>query len=622
MPVVTGTEWLIIREVSGSPLVAMDVNRSTYLHFGNSASGLGGSERTSYGHVLAQRAQANIALSVKSGDDYIPVDGWQVFLYEINSATSAQECVFCGLIDKVQTSWWGTSGDRLIALSCVSFEKVFDVIRVPGRLYKQQTAGAIFTDLLDLASGWPGTIGTIEDGLVVDTLLIEGEPTIASIFDKLATLCLFIWGVDPTNLEINFTPPGLIAAPFDLHQTDPLWEELSYISDEHDFRDRQEMSTDFNQFAESIEEFTGDNSSTGFTLRNPVHTVNAAFITRNTQNTATGTMSGQPAAGDTVSVGYPTTGSAFNWAPNSPYAVGYMIIDPANHRQIVTAVSGISPSGSTFGQSGSSEPTWNDVGGTTQDNGLTWQDFGLLGLGPNLAAIYTFVTTLDNTQYGQVLIGGSAAATLQNLIDAINSTTAVRGITYSLPTWENSLCNADAPSGTTFTIRNKNPGRGNIASLASTGSSFAWSATLTSGGITTFNTVSLGVGVNSPGARSTGLSYNPGSAVVNLPSPLNIGTYLSVSYYRIDGNIIGVEDTPLVAQRAEIESGTGKYQALTSAPTASTPEQTLAFAQAALAAFKIIPQNLEFITLHPGLRVGMSISVDFTLPDGPDIRVP
>jgi hypothetical protein len=579
---------------------------------------MGGSERTTFGCVLGQRSQANIALSIKASDSYLPQTGWQVFLYEV-TATS-QACVFCGLINKIQTSWWGLNGDRLISLSCVSFEQAFDVIRVPGRLYQNQSAKFIFTDLLTLATGWPGTAGTIEDGANVVDLLIKGEPTLASIFDKLASLSSFIWYVDPSNLQLNFTAPGLTSAPFVLEQTDPLWEGMDFIADQHDFRDRQYMSIPPTAFSESSELFVGDGVSTTFTLRNPVDTVNDAWITRNTQNTATGTMSSQPTAGDTVTIGYPSTGSIYNWAPNSPYGAGYEIIDPANHRQKVTAVSGLSPSGSGFGQSGNTQPAWNDSGGTTNDNGLVWTDQGVLGLGSNVAGIYTFVSVLDNTQYGQVLIGASAAATLQNLVDAINSTTITRGVGYSLPTWENEICNADAPSGSSFTIRNKVPGRGYIATLSATGSAFSWGAALTSGGITTFNTVSLSVGVNSPGARSTSLSYVPGSAVVTLPSPLNTGTNLSVGYYRLDSNLIGVENTPLVAQRAVIESGTGKYQALASDPIAATPAQALAAAQAALAAFDVIPQTFEFITFRPGLQVGMALSVGFNMPQGPNIE--
>lgn len=618
MPTTSGTELLIVREVSFSPLVTADVDRSRYVHVGDPASTLGGDERTSYGAVLTQRSQATIALNVKAGDSYLPVVGWQVFLYEVTETT--QECVFCGTIDSITTSYWGTEGTRLISLACVSFEQVFGVIRVPARLYSSQTAGFIFNDLLSLAAGWPGTVGTIQDGAIVDSLLIKGEPTLSSIFDQLATLSQFIWGVDPTTLEINFTPPGLTAAPFTLMQTDPVWEGIDYKQDRHDFRDRQYISVPFTLFSESAELFVGNGASTSFTLRNPVDNVLYAFITRNTQNTATGSLSGQPSPGDTVTIGYPSSGSMFNWAPNSPYQVGYTIIDPSNHVQKVTAVSGISPSGAGYGQSGSSEPAWDDTGGITFDSGLTWQDQGILGLGTLVAGSYTFVAVLDNTQFGQVLIGASTAATMQNLVDAINATTDVRGTTYSLGTWENPITNADDPTGTSFVVRNKQPGRGYISSLSSTGSAFSWSATLTSGGITTFNTQSISVGANQPGSRTTSLSFNPGSDVVTLPSPLNVGTNLLVGYYRLDANIIGVENTALVAERAEIEDGTGIYQALTSDDSASNPTQALSDAQAALTAFEVIPATLEFITFRPGLRVGMSLSVGFTFPDGPNLE--
>ena len=450
---------------------------------------------------------------------------------------------------------------------------------------------------------------------------VEGEPTLSSLFDKLAQLSGYIWYVNPTTLEINFAPPGLIAAPFTLEQSNPLWEAMDIISDEHDFRDRQYVSIDFSKFAESCEEFTGDGVSTTFTLRNPVHSVNSAFITRNTQNTAIGTMSGQPNPGDTVTIGYPTSGSIYNWAPNSPYAVGYQIIDGANHIQQVISVSGISPSGSSFGQSGGAQPTWNDGGGTTFDSGLVWQDEGLLGFGPSIASTYTFVATLDNTQYGQVLIGATAADTLQNLVDAINSTTATRGIGYSLPTWENSLCNADAPSGSSFTVRNKEPGQGYIASLAATGTAFTWNFSLISGGITTFNTISINVGVQSPGARTTSLSYLPG---------LGHGqSRLATQHGHESGSqLLSARREP--DRRRKHAAGRaarrdrGQHRKVSGSRVRHrcrrSPEQALADAQAALTAFEVIPTTFEFITLCPGLQVGMSLDVGFSMPDGPDIR--
>ena len=615
----TGVEELIIREVSsGSPITATFVDATGYLHFGEGPVSLGGSPSTTTGSMLNQRATANIALIVRAGDTFQPQVGWQVFYYDLSNGV--QYTIFAGTIDNVVTSWYGHLGDRLVVLSCVSFEQTFDTVRAPGILYQNQTAGYIVTQLLGLVTGWPGTNGIINAGATIANFLISGQPTISSLFDKLAQLSDYIWWVDPQTLEFNFAAPGSVAAPFTLEATDVLAMAFDFKSDRHDFRDRQYVSIDFAQFGGSSEVFVGDGVSTSFTLRNPVDSVTAAFITRNTQNTAIGTLSGLPSPGDTVSIGFPTSGSIFNWAPNSPYQVGYTIIDHENYIQKVTSVSGISPSGSSFGQSGNTEPTWNEtLSGLTYDDGLVWTNQGSLGLGPSLAAIYTFVLALDNTVYGQVLIDpmGSVDQTLQNLVDAINSTTSVRGITYSLPTWENILCNAEGTSGSSFTIANKTPGQGYIASLAYTGTAFSWSASLTSGGITTFNTISLSVGTNSPDARTTSLSYTPGLAVVGLPSPLNTGTNLQVVYNRIDGNIIGVENTALVSQRAEIEGSIGKYQALFADVAGATPVQALTDANAALTAFETIPSWFEFQTYRPGLRVGMSLLVGFSEPYGP-----
>ena len=73
MPTPTGSELLIIREVTGSsPVTTAFVDRSTHMHFGDGASSLGGSERTTYGAVLGQRSQATIALNAKASDSYLP----------------------------------------------------------------------------------------------------------------------------------------------------------------------------------------------------------------------------------------------------------------------------------------------------------------------------------------------------------------------------------------------------------------------------------------------------------------------------------------------------------------------------------------------------------------------
>ncbi len=627
LPPITGKEWLIINEpvvvVSTSPLVTTGglTDQSHRLHFGDAAGGLGGSEQTTFSSMLKQRGTANIALQVLAGDDYQPTIGCPVFLYDVT--VSDQPIVFVGTIDKIDWSWWGLKGDRLAALSCVSLEQTFDTIRVPGRLYQHETAGAIFEDLLLLADGWPGTVGTIQTGPILDTFLIEDFPTISEMFSKLAQEAGFVWSVDITTLEINFTKPAIVPAPFSLLQSDVIWEALDFQQDRHDYRNRQAIAIAYDAIGRSAELFIGA-GQTSFALRNPVHTVTNAWITKNLQNTAIGTFTGQPNDGDYVTISYPTSGSSYNWAPNAPYTAGQIVVDPLSHIQQCTV----------SGTSGSSEPTWNDVGGGSVDNTVRWQDKGNTGFGPYQVATYTFVTELDNTVFGLVLIGATVEITEQNLIDAINSTNPYlgtisvsplasgmrgRGYGFSLPTWENPLINADAPSGLSFTIRDKGATAGSIAALNYNSTAFSWDSVATSGGLTTFGTYALSVGIAT--ANAQGLSYTPGSNIVTLPSPLNVGTNLQVEYQRIDGQLIQVEDTPLVAERAVIEHSTGKYQALMSDNTGASAVQGLNEALAALRAFDVMPEYLNFQTFRPGLRINQALSVDFQYPGGPDFKV-
>jgi len=55
------------------------------------------------------------------------------------------------------------------------------------------------------------------------------------------------------------------------------------------------------------------------------------------------------------------------WAPARPFYVGQYVIDPTGHKQrVITAGTSQTPG----------PPTWNDGGGTTTDNTVTWQDDG------------------------------------------------------------------------------------------------------------------------------------------------------------------------------------------------------------------------------------------------------
>ncbi len=571
------------------------------------------SQSGSFQQMLRQRGTATIPLRVQAGDTYAPTMGSQVFLYDQNSDGFTR--VFSGTIDDIEEGWDGTSGARIYTLQCVSFEQCFDVQRITRpQSFLNKTAAFIINALFDeFMTGAPVSLGTISTGATVTSLVIQDFPSFASILDKLATLSGFVWYVDPVTATLQFHLPDTTPAPYDLITSQVQWESMKWKQTRQDFRDRQILQISPDAFTHSAELFQGNSSAQTFTMLRPISQVTNAWTTKNTQNTATGTFTGQPNAGDTIGTVFPSSGSGFNWAATSPYIVGQIIVNSAGHVQRCTVA----------GTSGGSEPTWNNTGGATGPDGTVfWQDDGISGGGGLGGATYTFVDELDNTVFGEVLKGATFTDSTQNLVDAINRKESAAGITFSLPTWENPLVNADSPSGGVFVIRNKNAGQGYIASLTESCTNFTWSAPQTSGGVTTFGTYVLQVAVEGT-SNTANLYYTPGSDSVKLASvpsggpslPLSAGQYLQVEYTRLGGDCIQVEDSALVAERAAIEDGTGRYQQFTSDTSQTSNTAGLLEAQQALAAYSTIPESFVFDTLVPGLTPGQWLT--FTLLDLP-----
>ena len=96
-------------------------------------------------------------------------------------------------------------------------------------------------------------------------------------------------------------------------------------------------------------------------------------------------------------------------------------------------------------------------------------------IGTALVAIrYAFVVTLDNTQAYQVLVGATAAASAQNLADAINAKPDKAGITFSLPTLEHGTLNAGTLTGSAFPCLTKVPGTGGVLVQVTSSAAFSW----------------------------------------------------------------------------------------------------------------------------------------------------
>ena len=628
-PIPSVPGWLIINEPqTGSPPTGGGfTDRTNYLF-------LGDGHQNNYTVQMRQRGQATIHLIVKGNDTYAPTYGSPVFLYDQIGDDFVLN--FSGLIQNIENQFFADSGDHFVIINAVSFESVLDTVltTVPVQFF-QMTCGEIVKELFNtFEAGAPISLGNIEDGATIE-LLNTNFDTISSLLDELATSSNFIWGVNPATLQLYFQPPYTTTAPFVLTSPPPNavgfgaqfgtinWKQIG-----NDYRNRQAIRINSNAFSHSTNYYQGA-GQLNFTLSNPAAQVVNAWITVSSPNYSVGTFTGNPSPGDTFTIEFPYGIPQTTWAPLTKYPIGAIIIDPGNFVQTVTVSSGSLESGAT-------EPVWNEItGGTTVDGGLIWTCDGPQGLGTGTAFTYTFVeaSALDNTQFGQIVIGSSVAETVQNVQYALmavtgDAVTYGEGINYSLPTWENGIVNTTVFSSTEFKCTSKTPGYSQGKCLFTTTSSvLSFNPTIAAGGSSPDEglgngqpgTITIAVGVEGTAIASPGLAYQPGSADVSLATPLDSGSNLQVEYTRADGDTIQVENTTLVNELALITHGTGKYQAIVDYSdqlvTITAPDALLQ-AQQILAAYSVVPQRVTFETYQPGLSFGQALTISVTLPTG------
>lgn len=588
------TAWLIINE-PGTGLTDQTARM-------DGSSG----QKGSFQLLLLKRGTADIPLRVQAGDTYAPTIGTQVFLYD--QTASGEFPVFSGTIDKIELTWDGVSGCRLYHCTCVSLDQCLDSVLVPPQGFAGQTCGQIVTALFNqLMGGSPISLATgtaFQDGAVVSSLSVTSWPRLSELIAQLAALSQYVWGVTAATQELFFQPPGTTPSPVVLETDQIRWDTMRWSQNRQDFRNRQVVQISPDAFAQSSELFTWlGTTPESFTLKRAPAVVTAAWLLNGLQSSGHGTFTGVPSPGDTITISYPGAGSLYNWIANQVYYLGATLIDPAGHVQQCTSAgtSGLGPS----------QPIWNDTGGQTSDGSVVWQDQGIPQGGE-----YLWVSALDNTQWGQVLIGSTAEECAENLVAAINSDQTQAGLTFSLPTWENALLNATLVYLSPYwgiEVVNKPAGPLYIANLASACSVFTWSYPQTVAGSVN-STVSLSIAVNGQ-SSSANLYYTPGNNVVSVASfPQNSGgsslSKIQIQYTRLGGDSVVVENTTSVNSRAAIENGTGKYQQRATYSEETSSAAGLSLAQSILESFcgltgdGTIPVSFDYDTLVAGILPG------------------
>lgn len=150
--------------------------------------------------------------------------------------------------------------------------------------------------------------------------------------------------------------------------------------------------------------------------------------------------------------------------------------------------------------------------------------------------VYTFQSALTNVD-GNVKIGGTAAASLTNLFNAINGTGGVSGTDYAAATVAHPTVTATNPTGTTVVLTAKTQGvAGNAIASTETSAQLSFGAATLTGGVDATSAV---------GATTHGISSGEGpyviTAATTLPGGYTAGRFVWVR--SVDANNVTLHPT-------------------------------------------------------------------------------
>lgn len=259
-----------------------------------------------------QRGQASVPFQVSEGTAWAPQRGWPIYLYEVYRSLNTSKCVWLGTVSKVDMGWLcGNLGQLAVQVSAIGPERMFDGIQTPVVEYNDTTTGVIFADLLSYALGFtlpiPITAGTIGSGALVKNRKYDGKSSISSAFQQLATDTPdYIQYIDPATQEYNFHAYNAKSSPITITNGMMLMGTIKWSGTDVDFRDTQVIQVSPDISPSDVAVFTGDGSTTSFTLPKLGYQVVGAAVVNGTNNvhaSAVGTFSGNPSDGDTITIG-------------------------------------------------------------------------------------------------------------------------------------------------------------------------------------------------------------------------------------------------------------------------------------------------------------------------------
>lgn len=667
MPNLTEGVHLIITETGG------DVDRTNYLH---------SDSRANFDLTRGHRGTANLPLYIAADDDYTVETGWPVAIWEVSASLNPTR-VWVGVIGPIKREWIGNAGDHIEHCSCTTLETRYDSIYVTPRAYFNRTPEYIVQDLLDTLDGTI-LIGRIQSGLtegspatsaILPSMIYGGTERLSDALAELASRANCVQYINPTDCKYYFEPAGYTVAPFTVQSDDLLFESGSYERRTQDYRNRELIQIAWEAFTPSASVFTGDDDTTTFDVPWLIDHVVEAYLTDATQASATGSFTGQPTAGDTITVeGYTyTLVAALDNRQWGEVLIGASKEDTC--RNLADAINAEPDyAGIRF-----SLPTWENatcnatasganititakIPGTAS-NGLALYEsasnFAFAGGGGAGDAVaigydnalypiqdgdtitingrtYTFKTTLNDAVADQIKIWSDPYAVWdqqgQYVCDAINANPASAGVAYSAATtantdfratlyirWVPPMPLAPGASGnaaTGITLISISGAPPTLSKSRPESGWWIWQLITPSTGGADATKTPLTVGLTGSKADVT---YTPGTKTLLCAVAPPSGKLLVIVYYRLGGNVIAVEDTDAVTARAAIEHGTGKYQHCITDTSCTNANDALFRIQQLLAHYGTILDVFTFESDSFGLLPGQLATLSIVYPTGASV---
>lgn len=261
------------------------------------------------------RGQCDLNLCILPGESYDPQIGWPVWVYDPPIGQPGSQCRFVGTIEDRDVGYIGDAGLRIWAISVLSLEQMYDTQPCPELEFPDGTDVATIVDTLfgTVTPPVSVTIGTIESGFTLDKRTYSNSTNVWAAIKQLAVDTNKIAYIDPRDQKFYFVGNGERTSGFTLLTEDLLQNGstplVHYKQQRADFRNVQITQANPNSLPPINAQLPVSGLTDTFTLPGLADQVLGATLTTSIAGIATGTFTGNPSPGDTVTIG----GIEYTW---------------------------------------------------------------------------------------------------------------------------------------------------------------------------------------------------------------------------------------------------------------------------------------------------------------------